>query len=194
MDPQAAARFYAGDYVSALTAGTKAELLLGTLPRLFESVELLYYAGLVRAAHFDAASLDQRVQHLAALRAYRKQLDSWAENCPENYGNRAALIGAEIARIEGRDLDAMRSYDEAIKSACENGFVQNEGIANELAARFYLKRGFDKIAHVYLRDARSCYLRWGALGKVKQLDQCYPRQEGPSSQEASTAIGRPLDW
>src|SRR5246127_3727363 len=79
------------------------------------------------------------------------------------------------------------------RSACENGFVQNEGIANELAARFYLKRGFDKIAHVYLRDARSCYLRWGALGKVKQLDQCYPRQEGPSSQEASTAIGRPLD-
>jgi len=188
------ARFYAGDYVSALAAGTKAELLLlGRLPVLFESAELLYYAGLVRAAHFDAASLDQRVQHLAALRAYRKQLDLWAENCPENYGNRAALVGAEIARIEGRDLDAMRSYDEAIKSACENGFVQNEGIANELAARFYLKRGFDKIAHVYLRDARSCYLRWGALGKVKQLDQCYPRQERPSSQEASTTIGRPFD-
>src|SRR6516162_163998 len=188
------ARFYAGDYVSALAAGTKAELLLlGRLPVLFESAELLYYAGLVRAAHFDAASLDQRVQHLAALRAYRKQLDLWAENCPENYGNRAALVGAEIARIEGRVLDAMRSYDEAIKSACENGFVHNEGVANELAAQFYLKRGFDKIAHVYLREARSCYLRWGALGKVKQLDQCDPRQEAPSSQEASTTNDRPFD-
>jgi PAS domain S-box-containing protein len=187
------ARFYAGDYASALTAVTKAGLLLGALPGLFESTELLYYAGLVRAAHFDAASLDEQVQHLAALRAYRKQLDSWAENCPENYGNRASLIGAEIARIEGHDLDAMRSYDEAIKSACENGFVQNEGIANELAARFYLKRGFDKIAHVYLRDARSCYLRWGALGKVKQLDQCYPRQDEPSPHETSTTIARPFD-
>jgi PAS domain S-box-containing protein len=103
------------------------------------------------------------------------------------------LVGAEIARIEGRDLDAMRSYDEAIKSACENGFVQNEAIANELAARFYLKHGFDKIAPVYLRDARSCYLRWGALGKVKQLDQCYPRREELSSQEASATIGRPFD-
>jgi PAS domain S-box-containing protein len=187
------ARFYAGDYVSALAAGSKVEPLLGTLPGLFESAELLYYAGLARAAHFDAASLDEQVQHLAALRAYRKQLDSWAENCPENYGNRAALVGAEIARIEGRDLDAMRSYDEAIKSACENGFVQNEGIANELAARFYLKRGFDKIAHVYLRDARSCYLRWGALGKVKQLDQRYPPRGEPSSQEASTTTGQPFD-
>jgi len=97
------ARFYAGDYASALAAGMKAEVLLGGLPGLFESTELLYYAGLARAAHFDAASLDERVQHLVALRAYHKQLDSWAENCPENYGNRASLIGAEIARIEGRD-------------------------------------------------------------------------------------------
>ena len=30
----------------------------------------------------------------------------WAENCPENFENRAALVGAEIARLEGRDLEA----------------------------------------------------------------------------------------
>ena len=30
----------------------------------------------------------------------------WAEHCPENFENRAALVGAEIARIEGRLLDA----------------------------------------------------------------------------------------
>jgi GAF domain-containing protein len=141
----------------------------------------------------DAAPPDERVQHLAALRAYRRQLALWAENCPENYANRATLVGAEIARVEGRDFDAMRAYDQAIKSARENGFVQNEGIANELAARFYLKRGFDKIAHVYLRDARSCYLRWGALGKVKQLDQCYPCREEPLSQEVSARIGQSFD-
>jgi tetratricopeptide (TPR) repeat protein len=135
---------------------------------------------------------DERVQHLAALRLYRKQLELWAENCPENYGNRAALVRAEIARIEGRDLDAMRAYDQAIKWACDNGFVQNEGIANELAARFYLQRGFDKIAAVYLRDARSCYVRWGALGKVKQLDRCYRCREEPSPRETPATIGRPL--
>jgi predicted ATPase len=46
------ARFYAGDYVSALAAGSKAEPLLGTLPGHFESVELLYYGALARAAYF----------------------------------------------------------------------------------------------------------------------------------------------
>ena len=36
----------------------------------------------------------------------------------------------------------------------QSGFVHNEAIANELAARFYTARGFDKIANTYLRDAR----------------------------------------
>ena len=65
----------------------------------------------------------------------------------------------------------MRLYEEAIDSARANGFVNNEAVANEVAARFYLARGFKKIAHAYLRDARYCYLRWGADGKVRQLDE-----------------------
>ena len=72
---------------------------------------------------------------------------------------RAALVGAEIARIEGRVLDAEGLYEQAIRSAHANGFVHNEALANELGARFYAARGFEKIAHAYLRDARYCYLR-----------------------------------
>jgi GAF domain-containing protein len=58
--------------------------------------------------------------------------------------------------------------------AREHGFVQNEGLAYELAARFYSSRGFETIAHTYLRSARNCYDRWGAPRKVKQLDELYP--------------------
>ena len=43
------------------------------------------------------------------------------------FGDKYALVSAEIARIEGRDLDAQRLYEEAIRSARDNGFVQNEG-------------------------------------------------------------------
>jgi hypothetical protein len=67
---------------------------------------------------------------LEALAAHHRQLQVWAENCPENFENRAALIGAEIARLEGRVLDAERLYEEAIKSARENDFVHNEALAN----------------------------------------------------------------
>ena len=95
---------------------------------------------------------------------------------PENFENRAALVGAEIARIDGRAFDAMNLYEQAIRSAQANGFVHNEALANELAARFYTACGFEQIAHLYLRNARDCYLRWGADGKVRQLDaRLYPR-------------------
>jgi len=69
----------------------------------------------------------------------------------------------------------MRLYEQAIRSARENGFVQNEGIAYELSSRFYRARGFEQVADTYLRDARACYVRWGADGKVRQIDQQNPR-------------------
>src|SRR5262249_40831155 len=113
--------------------------------------------------------------HLEALAAHHRQIEVWAEHCPENFENRAALVGAEIARLEDRDVDAMRLYKQAIGSARANGFVHNEALAYELAARFYAARGFEDIAHLYLGNARRGYLRWGADGKVRQLDQLHPR-------------------
>src|SRR5258708_6632519 len=82
----------------------------------------------------------------------------------------------------------MRLYEEAIRLAHTNGFVHNEALANELAARFYMACGFEKIALTYLRDARYCYLRWGAVGKVRQLDELYPqlREEEPVPGPTST--------
>ena len=141
---------------------------------IFELAEYHFYGALARARSAILRSPRRRPQHLEALAAHHKQLEVWAENCPENFENRAALVGAEIARIEGRELDAERLYEQAIRSARANGFVHNEALANELAARFYVARGFEKIAHAYLRDARYGYLRWGADGKVRQLDQLYP--------------------
>src|SRR5439155_15219404 len=99
--------------------------------------------------------VEEQPQHLEALAAHYRQLEIWAENCPENFENRAALVGAEIARIEGRALEAEQLYEQSIRSARANGFVHNEALANELAARFYAARGFEQIAHLYLRNARQ---------------------------------------
>jgi PAS domain S-box-containing protein len=127
-------------------------------------------------------------EHFQALTKHHKQLALWAKNCPENFENRAALVGAEIARIEGRMLEAESLYEQAIHSAHTNGFVHNEALANELAARFYLARGFEKIAQAYFQDARYCYLRWGATAKVRQLDELFPqlREQEPGPGPTST--------
>src|ERR1700751_259574 len=191
------ARFFAGDYASAVGASSRAQQLLWTSPSQFETAEFRLYGALSHAASWDFASPDQRQQHFEALAAHHRQLEIWAENCPENFENRAALVGAEIARIEHRELDAELLYEKAIRSSHANGFVHNEALANELAARFYAARGFDTIAPAYLRKARYCSLRWGAAGKVRQLDELYPqlREEEPVPVPTSTigASVEPLD-
>jgi PAS domain S-box-containing protein len=134
------------------------------------------------------------LQHLNAVAAHHKQLQVWAENCPENFENRAALVGAEIARMEGRVLDAEHLYEQAIHSAQLNGFVHNEALTGELAARFYAARGFEDIAHLYLRKACYGYLRWGADGKVRQLEEMYPHLRGEEPVPGPTStIATPVE-
>jgi GAF domain-containing protein len=87
----------------------------------------------------------------------------------------------------------MRLYEKAIRAAREHGFVQNEGIGNELAARSYLDRSYETIAHTYLREARHCFLRWGALGKVKQLDERYPGLTEQASVRPTNTIGASVE-
>src|SRR5262249_53262822 len=134
-------------------------------------------------------------KHQQALREHEQHLRAWATNCPQNFEDRTALVGAEIARIEGRQLEAMDLYERAILSARANGFVHNEALAYELAARFYAARGFEEVAHLYLGNARHCYLRWGADGKVRQLDQLHPllRQDERAPGPTGT-IEAPLEY
>jgi PAS domain S-box-containing protein len=168
------ARFLAGDYASALAASSRVQRVLWSSPSQLETAEYHLYGALSHAASCDSAAAGERQRHLDAIAAHHKQLRIWAANCPDNFENRAALVGAETARIEGRELDAEHLYEHAVRSARTNGFVHNEAIAYERASAFYRTRGFDQFADLYLRHARNGYLRWGADGKVRQLEDMHP--------------------
>ncbi|MBV8472047.1 MAG: PAS domain S-box protein [Hyphomicrobiales bacterium] len=192
------ARFSGGDARSALDAAEKAERWFATsaLLRMYLAEWSAYhlYAALSRAACCQPTGPDPYAVHQAALAAHYAQLRAWEVNCPANFENSAALVGAEIARIEGRPLDAMELYERAIRSARANGFAPNEALAYELAAQFYASRGFEQIARTYLTSARDGYLRWGALGKVRQLDQIHPHlRAGQPALAATDTIGAPVE-
>ncbi len=187
-------RYFAGDYEAALDASVRAGRLLGISITNFEAPAYHVYSALAHAAFCDSITADRRASHLASSISHHRQLEIWAEQCPENFDDRALLVGAEIARLEGREIDAQRLYESAIRSAHANGFIHNEALANEIAARFYEARGLETIANVYLRDARDLYAQWGADGKVRQLDRRFPHL-GTESRGASTAgtIGTPVE-
>lgn len=181
------ARFLAGDVVSAAEAAFKGQRLYWTSAAMFETADFKFYAALAHAGAWNSASTEDRQRHFEALAAHYEQLQVWAEHSPATFENRSALVAAEIARIEGRILDAQELYERAIRSARVHGFVHNEAVANELTGLFYAARGFEKIATTYLRDARYCYLRWGADAKVGQLEQLHPQTRPERAISDSTA-------
>ena len=169
-------RFLAGDYQGALAAADKVERVLWTMPSHLEVAEYHLYAALAKAACYATApSHDQSAASTGDRAPITNRSRLWAEHCPENFENRAALVGAEIARIEGRELDAqasVRTGNPALRAP--TALFTTRRLAYELAAYFYSARGFEDFAHVYLRNARHGYLRWGADGKVRQIDEMYP--------------------
>ena len=188
------AHFLSGGYAEALAAADKAKALLWISAAHIHLLDYFYYTALTVAALYDNGTADEQNGWRALLIAHQEQLREWAENCPQTFADKHALVSAEVARLEGRDTDAMRLYEQAIRSASENGFVQNEGLAHEVAARFYAARGVKTIANACVREARHCYARWGAFGKVRQLELFHPHLRDVAAPSTSTTtIGAPVE-
>ncbi|RZT36894.1 trifunctional serine/threonine-protein kinase/ATP-binding protein/sensor histidine kinase [Cupriavidus agavae] len=169
------ARYLAGDIDGALAAAAQAEPLLWTSTSFFEEAEYHFYAALaLAAAGGDGPGVDILPARREALEAHRRQLQIWADNHAAGFADRATLVAAEMARVGGRVVEAEHLYERAISLAQDSGFVHVEALGNELAARFHAARGLGRIARMYLQDARYGYLRWGAEGKVRQLEGGHP--------------------
>jgi predicted ATPase/signal transduction histidine kinase len=164
------ARYHGGDYSAALSAAGRAEALLWTTGFALERVDYFLYRALASVADFDAAPIEQRDQRRAALVEGVRNLEARARDCPSNFACCAALLDAELARIDGDDRAAKR-YEDAIRLARDQGLLPLLALGYEVASAFYRARRFGFIADTYLREARNAYRRWGAEGKVKQLEQ-----------------------
>ncbi len=174
-------RFFAGEYEAAVGASRRAHSLLWPAASQVETGDFRFYGALAHAAAWNSASAAEKQLHFEALIEHHRQLEIWAEHCPANFENRAALVSAEIARIEGQLLEAERLYEKAIQSSQANRFIHNEAVASEVAAQFYEARGFTIIANAYVRNARAAYEQWGAQGKVNQIDARFPHLQALST-------------
>ena len=187
---QLQARFLLHDPAAALEAAILTGTVLTAHRTVLDLEEYHFYAALARAAACQGASPEERLLHREALRAHHAHISVWAGNCPDNFGCRAALIAAEMARLDGHDQAARSLYEDAIGAAQEFGFVQIEAIANELAANFHATLGPPGIADTYLRAALDGYARWGAEAKIRRLRQQHPHlSDSRSSRAAFPTIG-----
>lgn len=120
---------------------------------------------------------DPKAEHpgkgLENIKKATRYLELRATAAPENYTHRLNLVKAEQLRIQGKFMQAVAFYEQAIEGAGRHGFLNDEAIANELAAEFYLDAGAGSVAAMYLGKAISVYDAWGADAKTDQLSKTY---------------------
>ncbi len=130
-----------------------------------------YWYIALAALDLHGSDLDSRLPVALEL---REQLAGWAQRAPLNHAHRVALLDAEIARVQGRPLDAMDAYELAIRLADDHPFPQDVALANERAGLFHDAAGRRGVARAYLQQAVEGYRRWGAVAKVSQLVGRFP--------------------
>lgn len=176
------------EYTQAVknSASAKSYLIQGRTTPL----EPLYYLydSLAKLATYPESNAQERAEIIKNVALNQEKIKQWAYYAPMNYLHKYHLVEAEKARVLVQWLEAEEFYEQAIAGARENGYIQDEALAYELAAKHYLARGREKIAQTYIKEAHYCYERWGATAKIKDLETRYPQLFPESSGNTITPI------
>ncbi len=137
------------------------------------------YDSLVCLAHYPTLAPAAQQSAMARVQANQARLAHWKTFAPMNYQHKFDLVEAECARVLGQTALAIDAYDRAIAGAKTNGYLQEQALANELAAKFYQDWGKERVAASYMQDAYYGYAHWGAKAKVYDLECRYAKLLAP---------------
>jgi signal transduction histidine kinase/FixJ family two-component response regulator len=163
-----------GEFSQAVENATKAEQYLYGVKGSLVVPLFYFYDSLAQLAIYPSSPHSQQEHLLSKVMNNQEKMRNWADHAPMNFQHKYELVEAEKARVLGEYWQAMDYYDRAIAGAKEQGYIQEEALSNELAAKFYFECGREKVAQTYLTDAYYDYLRWGATAKVNDLEARYP--------------------
>lgn len=148
---------------------------------------LHFYDSLARLAVFSEEMEVEKKHILEKVTVNQEKMKIWAKHAPMNCLHKFYLVEAEHSRVTEKYQDAREYYDQAISLAHENGYLNEEALAHELAGRFYLIRSQNHLARHYFQDAYYTYQQWGAKAKVKDLEERYPQFLATKSFEIKSA-------
>ncbi|MEH2292950.1 ATP-binding sensor histidine kinase [Nostoc sp.] len=138
---------------------------------------------LTRLAAYAQSSDRVKKQLLKRVIVNQRHLWKRAQLMPANFQHKYDLVEAEKCRVLTNFTRAMELYDRAIAGAKQNNYIQQEALSNELAAKFYLNWGKEKVAVAYMQEAYYCYARWDAKAKTDDLEKRYPQLLQPILQQ-----------
>ncbi len=167
--------YRSGHYREALACIRRAQEMAPHMPGCFSLSEIPRYHALTLTALYPESPAKEKPEILEEIKKHALQMENLALQCPENFRHTHLMVEAEIARLENRNWQAQRHYEDAIRLAGEQGFIQDEALAEELAGRFWREHGNETLAAVYLQHAHQDYREWGAGRNAARLEQRYPQ-------------------
>ncbi|GAA6620409.1 AAA family ATPase [Scytonema sp. NUACC26] len=163
------------NYKEAVEIATNAENYLNGATGAILVPIFHFYDSLAKLAVYPSLPKSEQKCFLKNLCNNQKKMKKWADFAPMNYLHKFYLVEAEKARVLGQFLKAEIFYERAIQGARNNEYIQEEALAYELAAKFYLGCDKEKFAQTYMKEAHYCYMRWGAIAKSIDLETRYPQ-------------------
>ena len=174
-------RFLLDEFNLALEDSEKVKQYLKAGAGTIAEIEFYFYYSLILIRKLSnlttTANSDYPLEsnlELSEIEKNQVQLQHWAKFAPMNHLHKWTLIEAEKSRLLGNRIEAEDLYDKTITLANQNGYIQEEALANELYSYYGLNRGKREFAQIYLRKARYAYSTWGANHKVALLDKKFP--------------------
>ncbi|MFO8111939.1 MAG: AAA family ATPase [Desulfosalsimonadaceae bacterium] len=184
--------FLGGQYNKAIETADRLADRASNIKGLVFLPDYYFYQALSMARIYAARSRRGKKKVLRRMKRIEKRFRTWAAACRENYHHKHLLLCAETARITGRAEAAPALYQSAIRFAIQYGYMQDEAIANECSAFFFLERGNTETAHECMARAHLAYLTWGATGKASRLETDFPLLF-PSAAAKTAAASQPPD-
>jgi PAS domain S-box-containing protein len=164
--------YIAGEYDKALET---ASLMEKGVDRFLNAVvyisEYYLFYGLAIAARYDSMPRASRRRYATILEKCVGKFQAWADTCRENFLHLHLLLKAELMRINGRDLEALRCYGQAIHHSQINEYINHEAIICERAALFHIQLGNSISAGAHIQQALNCYRQWGVDVKVRDFEK-----------------------
>ncbi|MCW6035101.1 AAA family ATPase [Spirulina subsalsa FACHB-351] len=162
-----------GDYDLALEQLKFAQEYSDALPGCPQVAIVDFYSALVLLEQYHKITDSEQESLLQQVYQHQASLKKYVDFAPMNHWHKYQLIEGKIHCIKGEYFQAIRCYEEAIQEAKNNRFIQDEAMAYELITQCYKAQNNTIVARAYIHEAHYHYRSWGAVAKVKQIEQKY---------------------
>ncbi|EPG74901.1 kinase domain protein [Leptospira fainei serovar Hurstbridge str. BUT 6] len=179
--------YLSGSFEKALENSDLSEKNINAAAGLAWVPEYYFYRSMILLALCESASKSKRRKFIRMVSSIRKKIKKWSDFAPMNHLHKLYLLEAERMKVIGNRSSAADLYENAIHTASKNNYGNILALSYDRAAKFYFSGKKDLIGKVYLQRAHYFYTLWGALAKVKEIEELFPDIFSKPTDSLSTA-------